>query len=335
VDFRQVWAEVARLGPVVAWVLVPYGVAVLFDSMGLRRILAALGRSAQTFRLLSIRFAAESLTFSIPAGAVLSDGVRLMFLQSRCDVPVTEGVSSLAARKCLALKGHGWFLAISTVLGWGFLSARSKDLLGVSGLPVFLGGTAIVLLLVSAGTGRALSGGGTAAKLGMLLERLPVRALRTWVERRRAAFAQTDTHLGRALERRAGSRVAPFYLLMWLAEGFEGYLLLRLLGLPVSLFEALAIEAVISVARSAAFFVPAGLGIQDASYVALLSAGGKGASLEMAATFALIKRARELFWLGLGFALLLHVRARQPRASATASTAVPAATAATATSVTG
>ncbi|WP_407735768.1 lysylphosphatidylglycerol synthase domain-containing protein [Hyalangium sp.] len=313
VDFRQVWAEVARLGPAVTWVLVPYGVSVLFDGMGLRRILAALGRGAQTLRLVSIRFASEALTFSVPGGAVLSDGARLMFLQSRCDVPVTEGVSSLAARKCLALKGHGVFLAISTALGWGFLSARSKDLLGIPGLPVFLGGTAVVLLLVAAGTGKALSGGGTAARLGMLLERLPMRALRAWLERRRAAFSQTDTHLGRALERRAGGRAAPYYLLMWLAEGVEGYLMLRLLGLPVSFFDAMAIEAVISVARSAAFFVPAGLGIQDASYVALLSAGGKGASLEMAATFALLKRARELFWMGLGFALLLHGRARQPR----------------------
>ena len=39
---------------------------------------------------------------------------------------------------------------------------------------------------------------------------------------------------------------------MWLAEGLEGYLLLRLLGLPVTLFDAMAIEAVaaVPIARS-------------------------------------------------------------------------------------
>jgi uncharacterized membrane protein YbhN (UPF0104 family) len=295
---------------------VPYGIAALFDGLGLRRILMALGRGVEFVRLLSIRLSADALTISAPGGMVLAEGVRIMLLQTRCDVPVPEGVGALAARKCLILRGHGLFLALSSVLGWGYLSQRSTDVLGVPGLPVFLGGMAVGLLTASVIMGRALSGGSTTARLGMLLERVPVRALRAWLERRRTAFSQTDAHMGRTLGPRTGRQASLLYFLMWLAEASETYLLLRLLGFDVGLTEALALEAVITVARAMAFFVPAGLGVQDAGYVAFLRGDGGGSALELAAAFALIKRARELFWVGVGFALLLHAR-KQPVASAT------------------
>jgi uncharacterized membrane protein YbhN (UPF0104 family) len=308
VDFRLVWAVVLQLGPAVAWVLVPYGIASVFDGLGLRRLLSALGRAVGFVRLLSIRLSADALTVSAPGGVVLAEGVRIMILQNRCDVPVTEGVGALAARKCLIVRGQGLFLALSTVIGWGYLSQRSTDVLGVPGLPMFLGGMAVVMIIASLIMGRALSGGGTAARLGMLLERVPIRALRTWLERRRTAFSQTDSHLGRTMSRGTGRQATILYFLMWLAEASETFLLLHLLGFNVSLPEALALEAVISVARALAFFVPAGLGVQDAGYVAFLRGDGGGSALELAAAFALIKRARELFWVGVGFALLLHVR---------------------------
>jgi uncharacterized membrane protein YbhN (UPF0104 family) len=316
VDFHQVWAVVTQLGPAVAWVLVPYGIASLFDGLGLRRILSSLGRGVRFVQLLSIRLSADALTVSAPGGAVLSEGVRIMILQTRCDVPVTEGVGALAARKCLLIRGHGLFLALATVLGWGYLSQRSAEVLGVPGLPLFLGGMASALITASFVMGRALSGGGTAARLGMLLERVPIRALRGWLERRRTAFSQTDTHFGRTLGPEAGRQATLLYFLMWLAEASETYLLLHLLGFDVSLTEALALEAVITVARALAFFVPAGLGVQDAGYMAFLRGDGGGSALELAAAFALIKRARELFWVGVGFALLLHAR-KQPVPSPT------------------
>ncbi len=305
-DLGSIWTQVIRIGPAFGWVLVPYCFSLVFDSHGWRHLLASLGRGARALRLVSIRLSTEALTFAAPGGVVIAEGVRLVMLQARCGVPVPEGVSSLAARKCLILQGHGLYLGLAAALGWSILSQRSVAMLGVPGLPVVLCVVAAGLLLASAVAGRALSGASVATRMGLLLERLPVRALRLWLERRRTAFTQTDTQLGRALGRRGGGWAGVLYLLMWLSEASEGYLLLRLLGVPVSFPEAFAMEAVISVARSLAFFVPAGLGVQDASYVAFLRAGGAGVSLELAAAFALLKRTRELLLMTLGFALLQH-----------------------------
>ena len=68
----------------------------------------------------------------------------------------------------------------------------------------------------------------------------------------------------------------------WFAEAGETWVLLRLLGVDLSFAAVLAFEPVVSFARSAAFFIPAGLGVQDAGYMAFLrQAGGtpRGAGL--------------------------------------------------------
>jgi uncharacterized membrane protein YbhN (UPF0104 family) len=65
--------------------------------------------------------------------------------------------------------------------------------------------------------------------------------------------------------------------------------------------------------------VPAGLGVQDVSYLAFLRALGVPDALNVAAAFLLLKRAKECFWAAVGYAILafdLRVPARSPRSLA-------------------
>ena len=79
----------------------------------------------------------------------------------------------------------------------------------------------------------------------------------------------------------------------------------KLLGIDLSFAAVLAFEPVVSFARSAAFFIPAGLGVQDAGYMALLRAAGIPDAINRAAAFVLLKRFKELFWIAVGWMLLL------------------------------
>jgi putative membrane protein len=74
----------------------------------------------------------------------------------------------------------------------------------------------------------------------------------------------------------------------------EVWFALARLGHPVSVGEALAIEALTQAARHAAFFVPAGLGVQEA--VVLLLGESLGVSPDISLSLALVKRARELLF---------------------------------------
>jgi uncharacterized membrane protein YbhN (UPF0104 family) len=85
---------------------------------------------------------------------------------------------------------------------------------------------------------------------------------------------------------------------------FEVYLALWLLGHPVPFASAFAIEALSGVAKMAAVIVPGSLGVQEGGQVLIFVAFGLTAPL--AVTFGLLRRGRELLWIGFGFAVLIH-----------------------------
>ena len=94
------------------------------------------------------------------------------------------------------------------------------------------------------------------------------------------------------------------------AEAGETWVLLKLLRMDLSFAAVLAFEPVVSFARSAAFFIPAGLGVQDAGYMAFLRQAGIPDAVNRAAAFVLLKRFKELFWIAVGWILLLANRSR-------------------------
>ncbi|ACC70366.1 lysylphosphatidylglycerol synthase domain-containing protein [Paraburkholderia phymatum] len=78
----------------------------------------------------------------------------------------------------------------------------------------------------------------------------------------------------------------------YLLGASEVYLALWMLGHPVSIGGAIAVEALTQAARHAAFFVPSGLGVQEA--VVVLLARMFGVDEQTALSLALVKRMREV-----------------------------------------
>jgi len=156
---------------------------------------------------------------------------------------------------------------------------------------------------------RAVHGGQTAVPGGngssaLVPERAaPAQeALRSRLERASRSFQRADETMRHMLELRTGLASLPAYLLMWTCEALESWVLLLLLGFDVGFADALAIEATVSVVRALAFFVPAGIGFQEAGYLALLGTTGPGAAAATAFVFA--RRLREVCWIALGYVLL-------------------------------
>lgn len=99
-----------------------------------------------------------------------------------------------------------------------------------------------------------------------------------------------------ALMSRAGLLFRAFFwqLAGYVAGALEIYWALALLGHPISIGGAIAIEAMTQAVRHAAFMVPGGLGVQEATVVLL--AQMFGVDREVALSLALVKRARELLF---------------------------------------
>src|SRR5262249_61957944 len=86
------------------------------------------------------------------------------------------------------------------------------------------------------------------------------------------------------------------------------WLLGRLVGIDLPIANVIAREASVVFARNVAFFVPAGLGVQDAGYLAFL--GAYGVAPQLATAFVLAKRVKELVWTAAGYLILLVLDGR-------------------------
>ena len=87
-------------------------------------------------------------------------------------------------------------------------------------------------------------------------------------------------------------RNAALQLLGWCLGVGETWLACLVLGTPLGLAEAFVLHSLVRALRSAAFLVPAGLGVQEGAF--LLLAGIVGMTPEAGLAVALVKRVREL-----------------------------------------
>jgi glycosyltransferase 2 family protein len=102
---------------------------------------------------------------------------------------------------------------------------------------------------------------------------------------------------------RSAARIAlsgALHFAGWVASAVGTWIAFRLIGVRVGLLPVVAIESLISAARSAAVFIPNALGVQEAAYAVLAPLFGVGAEFGLA--ISLLKRARDI---ALGVPILL------------------------------
>ncbi|MDP9090948.1 MAG: flippase-like domain-containing protein [Pseudomonadota bacterium] len=115
--------------------------------------------------------------------------------------------------------------------------------------------------------------------------------------------------------RRNGAVTASFFLSLvgWVVGTGEVYLILHLLGTPVSWRDALLLESLGQAIRGAGFAIPGALGVQEGGYLLLAPLAALGPDTALALSLA--KRARELL-LGVPGLLYLQWSARAREAAA-------------------
>jgi glycosyltransferase 2 family protein len=98
------------------------------------------------------------------------------------------------------------------------------------------------------------------------------------------------------------------FFLGWMAEALEVYVIIYFLGGPAIALSAISIGALSVFIKGGTFFIPGSLGAQDGGNLFLLHAFGY--SDVAGITFALLRRFRELAWIGIGLLCLAMLHGR-------------------------
>jgi len=302
-DLERAARAVRGAGAWLALVPLPTLLAMSLDAWAWRRILLVLGRAVSWGRLLELRLSVESIVLALPGGSVAGEGMKLALMERRLAIPFGAGAASLALTKALLTAAAALYLTAGALLllMTGAAVTRVPALLALAGAAF----TALLAVL----SVMLLRGGAAFVALSRWLSAFPVRAVRVWSSARRDAFGRVDAGARSFFAAPRGARLACFlpFVLEWLMEGVETFVILRCLQAAVGFGDALVLDGVGSLLRTLVFFVPAGLGFQDGAQVALLGMLGVGDAPATGAAFIFIKRTKELFWIVTG-AIFLAVR---------------------------
>jgi uncharacterized protein (TIRG00374 family) len=282
-------AAAHALGWQFALICVPYALVMAVDTLGWRY---AFPRDRAPFlRLMAARIAGEAVNVITAVLPVGGDAVKVWLLRSY--VPYRESVASVIIAKTTITIAQGLFLIVGVVVAWG-LSMDGRLVAAMVWLTllevVCVGGLFLVQIAgLMTWSARLLS------RLGPLESAAPAEEL----DRTLRDFYRH--------ERRRFSLSVAYHLLGWLLGVIEAMLILRVLRVPASLAAAIVIETLGSAVRFATFFVPGSLGALEGANTGAFTALDLGASAGLA--FSLVRRGRQVVWLGIGLLVLAAVRA--------------------------
>lgn len=317
--FRHVaWDKVgellSRAGVAALVVLLPCGVVQLMDALGCWLVLRRLEARPPLGRVLVAQLAGEAMSLWLPLGFAVGEPVRPWLLSAGGHAPVSKAIAAVATRKLLLVSSEAASVLLALYLARDAIPGLSHALYGNGALGWIGVGVAGVLAVVATGLWLVGRGGRWLGWLCQRLATIPHQGLRAALRRAEGAVTSTDEALRRAF------RLGPAlglpglcYLAVWLLEGFETWLILQIIGVDLPLGHVLFMEALVVSLRSAVVVVPAGLGVQEAGYVAFLGAFAVPAAASVGVAFSVLKRFKEAFWGLVGYVcfVLARPRARQ------------------------
>lgn len=282
-DAGAVLRSAAVVGSGFAWVLLIRVVLLYVDAHSWRLLLRPVVRPGVHMAAFQ-RWIGESVSVLLPLAAVGGELVRVR-LALLFGIPPAPGLASLVMDAVVAAVSQMLFFGLGVALyGQIVPTAGDADALG---RPIFFGGVALSMVVCAMWL--AIRGGllGRFARLvaGMFASERVV-----WLA---DAMSTLDEHVQAiADDRSAFSWSVAWRLLGWVMGATEVWVILYLLGRPISVAEALVLDALTGAVRTAFFFVPGGLGVQEGAL--MLLGGTLGVAGETMLAAALVKRAREV-----------------------------------------
>ena len=293
----QIYDAAAKLGPVALLVLlIPSTIMYVVEAYGWKVTLGPSAKDIPFWRVLAIRTAGEVVNMTTPSGYVGGEPLKASLLRKH-HVPMEEAYTSVIIAKTTMTIAEVLFILLGIALGVWLLGGNDSS------------GHTVVAALVSVG----LLALGTAAfvfvqRQGLctwLLELLRKVGLKiAYLEAREEQLRSLDRAILEFYrhKRQAFYASTGLFLLGWMAEALEVYVILYYLGGPAMALSAISIGALSVFIKGGTFFIPGGLGTQDGGNLLLLEAFGYSGITGI--TFALLRRFRELVWIGVGLLCL-------------------------------
>ena len=294
---ESIYEAIARFSPgALLVILIPSFMMYVFEAYGWRLTLGSAADGIAFWKILAIRTAGEVVNMTTPTAYVGGEPLKAYLLQ-RHQIPMVEGLASVVIAKTIMTLAQVLFILVGIVLAFWMLGSE-----GSSGQIAAAGLLSAALLLFGVAAFMFVQKRGLFMWILQTLRGFGLRI--AFLESREEKLRSLDEIILKFYTRHRSAFYAStgLYLLGWLAEALEVYVIILFLGGPAHMLSAIAIGALSVFIKGGTFFIPGSLGAQDGGNLLLLKAFGY--SDVTGITFALLRRFRELVWIGIGLLCL-------------------------------
>ncbi len=300
---ERIYRTCVSLGAVgLVVMLVPSTAMYLLDCVGWQLTLGRHKAAVPFARLFMIRTAGELVNATTPAAYVGGEPLKASLLKT-FSVPMADGLASVIVAKTTMTIAQILYILLGIGLSiWVLVLPASASTNHLSGLTVIV---SLGLLLFATAMFIVIQRQGLFAVMFYVMAQCGIRI--TALEAKREQLLALDEAIVDFYTRNR----APFFLSAgtffggWLVGALEAYVIVRYLGEPIDIVTALSIDALTTLIKGGTFFVPGSIGAQEAGTLMLLRAYGYSDVTGM--TFAILRRVRELIWIGIGALCLVFM----------------------------
>ncbi len=295
VGWGKIWRNLSGLHWKLLPLLIFYPVIFLFDTLGWNYSFPQkLPKHVPFIRLYFIRIIGETLNAVIPFSASLGgEPIKAELLKRSHGIALADGYASI-----LIVHTTFWISLNLFVIGGILVTLKTLPLTPVlwNSVLVFLVTLGLVAVLLIIGL-----------HLGIFKQVHAIGDKWKWWGELSQDKSRRFLELDHQIKKFYTTNPRHFFLsiffnfLGWFTGSFEVYYIAKVLGMNIGFPEAWLLEALIQVLRIITFFIPSSVGAQEGGIVLIFSQFGFASPVSLA--FALIRRLREILWVGLGLFL--------------------------------
>lgn len=248
------------------------------------------GLRAKFGTLYFIRLAGEAINNLTPFVDVTGEFLKVSLVASRCGITKTAAAVPVVMARTALFYSELFFWAVGFTMAYGFFTLAHVwvwALYAAMVITVFLAG----MLAWSQRRGFFTSSSGWLRRF---------EGSRPLFEKLHVPFQEADRQIASFYKEKAavlGGSMA-LHFIGWVAGGVEIYWVMRLVGVPVSPVQAVVVESLLQIVKTASFFIPGNLGAQEAGLALIFQWMGYHPSAGVA--LSLYKRFRQAVWTAVG-----------------------------------
>lgn len=305
INNEKLLPHIYSIGLPILIIFIPYFFILFNDTLGWFNCFEKKKSHISLWKLFLLRLSTETLQTSLPGGAAYAEMVRPYLLKKHLQIEYPESISADIITKINIMIAQIIYLFFGIII---MTINFNKNIVSAGFLPEsFFRLFAAIFILLIILFSYLLFRKNLLLHIVNLLEKIKLKMFRKLLYKIR----QPAIEINKTLYLFSGEHkirmflTTSFFFVSWIMMALESLIILKVLGIDASLFQMIMLESFISVIRLIFFFLPGAVGPQDVSIIILLGLAGLPNPILNSCLFVMLKRLKELFWIIIGYILLL------------------------------